>query len=68
MAGYSNKIREIFSRVSKEIWDCIGFASQHSVIGLENSHHPLNQSETKINRDLSHSCFPALEVIYMYLL
>ena len=35
--------------MSKVIRDCIGFALVHSVIGLENSRHPLNQSEEKLN-------------------
>ena len=28
---------------------CIGFAVLRSVIGLENSRHPLNQSDAKLN-------------------
>ena len=39
---------EQFSTVSKVIQDCIGFALLRSVIGLENSHHPLNQSDAKL--------------------
>ena len=34
--------------MSKVIRDCIGFALLRSVIGLENSRHPLNQSNTKL--------------------
>ena len=32
----------------KVIRDCIGFALLRSVIGLENSRHPLNQSDAKV--------------------
>ena len=39
---------EQFSIVSKVIRDCIGFALLRSVIGLENSRHPLNQSDAKL--------------------
>ena len=41
-------IRAIFNWALKVIWDCIGFALLHSVIGLENLHHPLNQSDAKL--------------------
>ena len=34
--------------MSKVIRDCNGFALLRSVIGLENSHHPLNQSDAKL--------------------
>ena len=34
--------------MSKVIRDCIGFALLRSVIGLENSRHPLNQSDAKL--------------------
>ena len=40
--------RIIFKWVSKVILDCIGFALLRSVIGLENSRHPLNQSDAKL--------------------
>ena len=40
--------RVIFNWVSKVIRDCIGFALLCSVIGLENSRHLLNQSDTKL--------------------
>ena len=40
--------RAIFNWVSQVIRDCIGFALLRSVIGLENSHHPLNQSDAKL--------------------
>ena len=40
-------IKAIFSWVLKVIRDCIGFALLRSVIGLENSRHPLNQSNAK---------------------
>ena len=40
--------RAIFNWVSKVIRDCIGFALLRSVIGLENSRHPLNQSDAKL--------------------
>ena len=39
---------EQFSTVSKVIRDCIGFALLRSVIGQENSRHPLNQSDAKL--------------------
>ena len=55
--------------VSKVIRDCIGFALTCSVIGLENSHHLLNQSDANLNQSrLGHSRFPALEATYKYLL
>ena len=41
-------VREIFNWVSKVIRNCIGFALLRSVIGLENSRHPLNQSDAKL--------------------
>ena len=34
--------------MSKVIWDYIGFALLRSVIGLENSRHPLKQSDAKL--------------------
>ena len=34
--------------MSKVIPDCIGFASLRFIIGLENSRHPLSQSDTKL--------------------
>ena len=34
--------------MSNVIRDCIGFALLRSVIGLENSRHPLNQSDAKV--------------------
>ena len=40
--------RAILNWVSKVIRDCIGFALLRSVIGLENSRHPLNQSDAKL--------------------
>ena len=42
--------RAIFNWVSKVIRDCIGFALLrfNTVIGLENSRHPLNQSDAKV--------------------
>ena len=40
--------RAIFNWVSKVIRDYIGFALLRSVIGLENSRHPLNQSDAKL--------------------
>ena len=43
-----NSFIEQFSIVSKVIWDRIGFALLRSVIGLENSRHPLNQSDAKL--------------------
>ena len=39
---------EQFSIVSKVIRDCIDFALLRSVIGLENSRHPLNQSDGEL--------------------
>ena len=41
-------IRAIFNWVSKVIRDCIGFALLRSVIGQENSRHPLSQSDAKV--------------------
>ena len=41
-------VRAIFNWVSKVIRDCIGFALLRSVIGLENSRHPLKQSDAKV--------------------
>ena len=41
-------LRAIFNWVSKVIRDCIGFALLHSVIGLENLRHPLNQTDAKV--------------------
>ena len=35
-----------------------GFASLCSVIGPENSHHPVNQSDLKANRDLDNGVCP----------
>ena len=40
--------RALFNGVSKVIRDCIGFALLLSVIGLENSRHPLNQLDAKL--------------------
>ena len=40
--------RVIFNWVSKVIRDCVGFVSLRCVIGLENSRHPLNQSDAKL--------------------
>ena len=40
--------RAIFNWASKVIRDCIGFDLLRSVIGLENSRHPLNQSDAKL--------------------
>ena len=47
--------RAIFDRVSNANQDCIGFALLRSVIGLENSRHPLNQSDAKLNPILTWS-------------
>ena len=57
------KIREISNCVWKVIRNCIGFALLRFVIGLENSRHPLNQSDAKLiktNRDLVTRVFPRL--------
>ena len=40
--------RAIFNGVSKLIRDYIGLALLRSVIGLENSRHPLSQSDAKL--------------------
>ena len=40
-----NAIGAMFNWVSKVIRDCISFALLHSVIGQENSRHPLSQSD-----------------------
>ena len=47
--------------MSKVIWDCTDFAFLHSVIGLENLRHLLNQSDAK---QLGNLCFPMLEAGY----
>ena len=46
--------------MSKVIRDCIGFALLCVVIGLENSCHPLSQSDARLkkNRDLVTRVFP----------
>ena len=41
-------IKQIFNRVSKIIWDCIGFALLYSMIGPQNWRHSLDQSDTKL--------------------
>ena len=41
-------VRAIFNWVSKIIRDCISFALLCFVIGLENSRHPLSQSDAKL--------------------
>ena len=62
-------VREIFNWVSKVIRDCIGFALLCAVIGLENSCHPLSQSDAKLKKSrLGHSRFPALQAGYTRLL
>ena len=42
--------REIFNGVSRVIHDSFVFALLHSVIGPENSHHSLNQSDAKLKQ------------------
>ena len=42
------RLRAIFNWVSKVIRKCIGFGSLCIVIGLENSRHPLSQSDAKL--------------------
>ena len=51
--------------MSKVIRNYIGFALVRSVIDLENSGHPLNQSvcETKPSRDLVTRVFPRLRPV-----
>ena len=44
----SCKFSAIFNLVSKVIRDCFDFTYLCSVIGPENSHHPLNQSDAKL--------------------
>ena len=41
-------VRAIFNWVSKEFWDCFGIALLRSVIGPENSHRFLNQSDATL--------------------
>ena len=41
------QFRAIFHRLSKVIWDCVGFTFWLPVIGCENWRHPLNQSDAK---------------------
>ena len=53
-------LRAIFNRVSTVIRDCFGFASLRSVIGLENSRHPLNQSDAKLKAIVVTRFFPRL--------
>ena len=54
----------------KRILDCSSFALFRSVIGLENSHLSLNQSNagTKNQSHLGQSCFPALPPGCMFLI
>ena len=40
--------RKIFNRVSEVIWDCCKFAFFRFMIGPENLHHFLNQSDSKL--------------------
>ena len=42
------KNKAIFKSMSKVIQDTLGFTSLRSVIGSENSHHFLNQSDAKL--------------------
>ena len=54
----TNIKRAIFSYVSKAVWDPIGSALLHCVIGPENSHHPsANQTQNENQSRLHHSCF-----------
>lgn len=54
---FKKQFAVIFNWVSKEIWDCIGFTSEPSVIGL--GKHPLpNQKKNQTNRDLVTPDFP----------
>ena len=48
-----------FNGVSKEIRDCFVLALVRPMIGPENSHHSLNQSDAKLKR-LGRPRFPAL--------
>ena len=41
-------LRALFNWASKEVQDCNGFATLCSVIGPENWHHHLNQSDAKL--------------------
>ena len=56
--------------MSKRILDCFSFALFRSVIGLENSHLSLNQSnaDTKNQSHLGQSRFPALPPGCMFLI
>ena len=40
--------RALFNQITKVTRDCFDFHLLRSVIGLENSRHPLNQSNAKI--------------------
>ena len=55
MYKYVHPYRAIFNRVLKVIRDCIGFGSLYIVIGLENSRHPLSQSDAKLKPILTWS-------------
>ena len=61
--SHQSKCTERFSIcVSKVIRDCIGFALLCSVIGLENSRHPLSLSDAKLKQVATWSlAFQALE-------
>ena len=49
--------RKIFNRVSEVIWDCCKFAFFRFMIGPENLHHFLNQSDSKLKHIAT--CSPA---------
>ena len=50
-------VRAIFNWVSKEFWDCFGIALLRSVIGPENSHRFLNQSDATLKPITAWSAF-----------
>ena len=66
----TNSHRAVFNWVSKRIVDCFSFALFRSVIGLENSHLSLNQSNagTKNQSHLGQSRFPALPPGWLFLI
>ena len=69
LANFSinKKNKAIFKSMSKVVRDTLGFALLRSVIGSENSHHFLNQSDAKLKLNgtwcLAFSC--ALGALYL---
>ena len=58
----------MFNREPKINLDYIGFVLLRSVIGPENSHHSLNQSDAKLktSRDLVTCALPALQAVCLF--